>query len=132
MWRYTISGMPATKFRAIGKSSRLWDDYAAARMHAENELTDQLADNQKHVGILEVNYTFYLPHTLASTRRATKIPILYADIKPPLLLMYIFAQTMLQEFVVDTSATIVLSTIKKLFAKSPGTLIEINPITYKK
>lgn len=132
MWRYTISGIPATKFRTIGKSARVWDDYSASRLHAESELLEQLADNDLHTGMLDVSFNFYLPHTYISSRRALTEKDVYADIKPSLLLMQNFAETMVHEFLLAKTAVIVCSTTKKFFHKTPGTLIMIKPIVYKK
>jgi len=132
MWQYTISGVPAIKFRVLGKSSKIWDEYSAARMHAENELVFQRGDLPKHEGLLDVSYLFYLPHTFASTRRALKIKSLYADCKPDLLLLINFAQAMVDEFLLDHGSVIVSGTHKKLYHKHPGTVIYVKPMTNKK
>lgn len=132
MWQYTISGLPATKFRVLGKSSKIWDEYAAAKMHYENQLSDQLGDHPKHHGLLEVDYTFYLPHTITSVKRARRHPELFADRKPDLLLMLNFVQMMVDEFLLDKASTIVAENIKKFYHHNPATVIVIKPITHKK
>lgn len=129
MYRYTISGIPATKMRTMGKSHKAWDEYAAARMHAENELIDQI--DIPHQGLLLVDYLFYVPHTKSSFNRAKRIKELYADNKPPLSQMTHFAEMMCHEFLLAADCMIVSYTSKKFYAKIPGTVIFITPIYYK-
>lgn len=132
MWQYTISGVPATKFRVLGKSSKVWDEYSAAKMHYENQLCEQLGEHPKHHGLLEVDYTFYLPHTNTSINRAKKQVDVFADRKPDILLMLNFVQMMVDKFLLDKESTIVVENIKKLYHDHPATVIYIKPISHKK